>query len=379
MASQVTSSVNISSVTGTAMNCTHDADVCQFITAESVGKCISKLLKGKATGPDDLSAEHIIYAHPSLCTAICHLFKLIMSHRYVPSGFCTGTIVPLIKDKSRNLNDIDNYRPITLIPVVSKIFEHVILSLCEECLISDQLQFGFKRDSSCADAIFMLRTSVEYFNSKGSTVFLASLDIKKAFDSVNHDKLFDCLKNAGLPQVFIGLLHNWYSKIVVNVRWGSSYSIAFPVLNGTRQGSVISPTLFNVFINMFIVQLRSQGIGCVLRGMFVGCILYADDMILLCPSVKGLQAMLNVSVDVANSLALTFNASKSMCMAIGKLAKMSIEPMSLGPDSINWVDSIKYLGVSITGGSSISFSNVLVKQHFFAACNCSLYMRMLSS
>ena len=67
------------------------------------------------------------------------------------------------------------------------------------CLYSDQLQLGFKRDSSCSDALFMLRTSVEYFNSKGSTVFLASLDIRKAFDSVAHDKLFDSFKKAGKP------------------------------------------------------------------------------------------------------------------------------------------------------------------------------------
>jgi len=91
-----------------------------------------------------------------------------------------------------------NYRPITLIPVISKLFEHVILSLCEDCLLSDELQFGFKRDLSCSDAIFMLRITVEYLNSRGSTVFLASLDIKKAFDRVMHERLFEALKNAGL-------------------------------------------------------------------------------------------------------------------------------------------------------------------------------------
>ena len=345
-------------------------NVCQYITPELVDTCTVKLKKGKATGPDDLSVEHMVYAHPSLCIAICNLFKLIITHRYVPNGFCIGTIVPLVKDKSHNLNDIDNYRPITLIPVISKIFEHVILSLCEDCLLSDQLQFGFKRDSSCSDAIFVLRTSVEYFNSKGSTVFLASLDIRKAFDSVVHDKLFDSLKNAGLPQAIIDVLRNWYGKLVVNVRWGSDYSTTFSVFNGTRQGSVISPTLFNVFINLFIVQLRELGVGCVIKNMFVGCILYADDMILLCPSVKGLQSMLNLCTSVANSLSLVFNTSKSMCIAIGKLAKLLTQPMSLGTGQIDWVDSIKYLGVTITGGTKLGFNNSLVKQNFFAACNC---------
>jgi len=80
---------------------------------------------------------------------------MIVPHRYVPNGFCIGTIFPLVKDLSRNLNDVDNYRPITLIPVILKLFEHVILSLCEDCLLSDELQFWFKRDLSCSDAIVM--------------------------------------------------------------------------------------------------------------------------------------------------------------------------------------------------------------------------------
>jgi len=91
---------------------------------------------------------------------------MIVAHRYVPNGFCIGTIVVLVKDKSGNLND--NYRRIwpTLIPAISKLFEHVILSLCEDYLLSDELQFGFKRDLSCCDAIFMLRTAVGSFNSR---------------------------------------------------------------------------------------------------------------------------------------------------------------------------------------------------------------------
>jgi len=100
---------------------------------------------------------------------------------------------------------------------------------------------------------------------------------------------------------------------MVNVKWGSSYSNMFLVLNGTRQGSVISPTLFNIFINTFIIRLRSLGIGCVIQSMFIGCLQYADDMILLCPRVKGLQSVLDSSVGVANDMSLRCNSLKSAC------------------------------------------------------------------
>ena len=124
------------------LHTTQQPDLCQLVTPEFVSLCIHKLALGKACGPDELSVEHILYAHPSIVLALCVLFCMIFVHRYIPAAFGVGTIVPLVKDKSKNLNDIDNYRPITLIPAISKMFEHVLLSLCEEQLVSDDLQFG---------------------------------------------------------------------------------------------------------------------------------------------------------------------------------------------------------------------------------------------
>ena len=74
--------------------------------------------------------------------------------------------------------------------------------------------------------------------------------------------------------------------------------------------------------------------------------------------------MVNLCTNVANSLSLTFNTSKSMCLVIGKQAKLLTQPMSLGTGHIEWVDSIKYLGVTITGGAKLGFNNSLVKQNF---------------
>jgi len=102
----------------------NNVDVSQLVTVEMIQRCVSGLSKGKACGPDELSAEHLIYAHPSLIVALSRLFKLII-HRYVPDGFSLGTIIPLVKDKCCSFNDLDNYRA-TLIPIVSKVFE----SLC---------------------------------------------------------------------------------------------------------------------------------------------------------------------------------------------------------------------------------------------------------
>ena len=98
--------------------------------------------------------------------------------------------VPLIKDKTGNVNDVNNYRIITLSAVISKLFEMVVLFMCDKYLVSDPLQFGFKRNIECSDAIFTLRCTIEHFTWHGGSVYAASLDIKKAFATVHHYKLY---------------------------------------------------------------------------------------------------------------------------------------------------------------------------------------------
>src|SRR5207244_10352969 len=96
-----------------------------------------------------------------------------------PIDFGKGIIVPLLKDKLGDANDLNNYRGIALVPVISKLFEQVIMEICEPVLVTDDLQFGFKKGSGCSNALFVFSETVKYFNSKGSSVFAATLDLKK--------------------------------------------------------------------------------------------------------------------------------------------------------------------------------------------------------
>ena len=84
----------------------------------------------------------------------------------MPNDFGKGIVIPLLKDKLGNINDL-SYRGITLIPVISKLLELVILEICEPCLRTDDLQFGFKKGLGYANAIFVLYETVKYFTSKG--------------------------------------------------------------------------------------------------------------------------------------------------------------------------------------------------------------------
>lgn len=340
-----------------------------LITVEVIEKCMHKLHSGKACGPDELSAESLLFAHPALLMHLKQLFKLIIIHGVVPDSFGIGIAVPLIKDKAGNMNNVDNYRAITLSPVIAKLFETVLLFICEDSLVSDSLQFGFKKGISCSDAIFTLKSSIEYFVDRGSSVFIASLDISKAFDRVNHYKLYKSLLSAGVPLIIVDILSNWYSKTLCAVRWNNCLSALFPVCSGVRQGSCLSPAIFNVFMNLFIVHLRQLNVGCQVCSIYLGCLLYADDLILISPSVTGLQSMLDTCWDTAANLRLEFNVGKCHCIVIGKFCNALITPMMLGGNEIDWCNSIKYLGVYLLNSRSIKFDINPTKRLFYAACN----------
>jgi hypothetical protein len=150
-----------------------------FFSVEQISRCMHNLKLGKASGPDELSAEHLLHSHPSLVIHLCLLFRGIATHGYVPKDFGAGIIIPLLKDKLGDVNNVGNYRGITLIPIISKLFELVLLEICRPYLKTDDLQLGFKRNLGCDNAIFLLTETAEFFNSRGSSVFVATLDLKK--------------------------------------------------------------------------------------------------------------------------------------------------------------------------------------------------------
>jgi hypothetical protein len=236
-------------------------------------------------------------------------------------------------------------------------------------LCTEETQFGFKTGVGCNNAIFAMRTTIDYYVSRGSTVFTAALDISKAYDSVNHFKLFASLIKAGVPRWLVDVLVNWYNKLYVSVRWNECVSGYFKVGSGVRQGSPLSPALFNVFVNVFITCTKDTGQGCYMNRAWLGCIMYADDIILLSASLRGLQESLLCCTNVTKDLRLKFNCDKSCCIAFGPQARSQLQQLCLGSGLLQWCTNVKYLGINFCHGAKIKCDIDVVTRKFYAASN----------
>ena len=137
----------------------------------------------------------------------------------------------------------------------------------------------------------VLKNVVSRYINRGSSVLGCFLDASKAFDLVNHEVLFQKLLDRGLPISVVRLLSSWYCDQQMSVRWEHSLSDSFHVSNGVRQGSVLSPVLFSVYLDGLLDRLGESSVGCYWSGNFAGALCYADDIVLLAPSASALRSM----------------------------------------------------------------------------------------
>ena len=324
---------------------------------------------GKAAGIDRIEAEHLKFAHPLVCVKLCELFNMMLECGKVPQLFGSGLIIPVPKDKSGDLCSSKNYKGITLSPVISKLFEMCLLDMYGDYLCSDSLQFGFKKKVSCNHALYVMRKTTEYFVSRGSTVNICSLDVHKAFDKVNHFGLFIKLMDRDVPKSFLQILINWYGLCSGIVKWTASISQLFYVRCGVRQGGVLSPVLFAIYVNDLIRKLVQSNSGCCIGGVNVCCLFYADDIVLLSGSIAKLQSMLNICSTEMAFLDLKFNLGKCHLLRVGKQYQNVCGKLTIDGTAIGNVDSLLYLGITILAGKQWRIDLTTRRRKFFCSVN----------
>ena len=156
---------------------------------------------------------------------------------------------------------------------------------------------------------YFAKEVIAHYTSCSIPVRCVSLDSSKAFDKIHYGKLFKLLLDRDVPPHVIWVLLNMYTDQQIRVLWNGEYSKCFSVKNGVKQGAIVSPTLFCVYLDVLLTELKKAGLGCFIGTGFAAALAYADDIILMAPSARAMRGMLAICDKFAKEYRVTFKNS----------------------------------------------------------------------
>ena len=321
-----------------------------IIRPDEVCYTVEKLTINKACGLDQITVEHLKHACGRIPVLLAMCFTGLLMHGILPDSMLSVLLVPVIKVKTGKISSIENYRPIALASILSKVLEIIILDRLSEYVETTDNQFGFKSKLGTDHCIYALKEVVSKYRRQNSTMFMCFLDASKAFDRINHGKLFVKLQERGVPPYLIRILQFWYTQQTMQIRWGSSLSAPFQVTNGVRQGGILSPVFFNVYMDDLSKKLKECKTGCMVGESLINHLIYADDFVIMSPYSAGLQQLLKVCSSYGVQYDIKFNPKKSVIMiAKTKEDQNQKFPLFLLSDrTLEVVKKVRYLGHIIT-------------------------------
>lgn len=321
---------------------------------------ITSLKSGTSVGWDGISSNVLIQNKETLTPVITYLVNLSLRTGCFPTALKHAIIVPIHKNGDKGV--VGNYRPISILTSLSKIFEKVINKRIIEYLELNHLlssnQYGFRRGKSTSEAVLKLTDFVtKNLDSKKKTLAIF-LDLAKAFDSVSIPKLLDKLEHLGIRGIQHKLITNYMSGRTQSVKVSDHVSDPLPVNYGVPQGSILGPTLFLAYINDL----------CELSMRQCSILTYADDTAIMVEgdsweetyvlaqsafdTVSSWLRSNLLSLNIAKTKYITFGIRAALhneCFSIigHKSASCAISPSSCCCAVLEKVNSIKYLGIVI--------------------------------
>ena len=333
-----------------------------------VSCAVTKLKHNKSDGRLGHSTDHIIYGTNKLCLYLSLLFTGMLRHGYIPNSMLISTMVPIPKNKKKSLNNSENYRAISLSSILGKLLDLIILSKNSSVFNTSDYQFGFKKDHSTSLCTFVVNEVIQYYLNNSSDVFVMFLDASKAFDRVQYVKLFGLLRKKGLCPVLIKLLLFLYTKQMLCVKWGNCISDYCTVSNGVKQGGVLSPILFTVYFDELFEKLKLCGTGCFVGNKYMGSFGYADDCVLLSPTVSSLRHQLEVCDRFSTEFNVLFNPDKYQLLHCSNHPKQHLG-IEYNGCFIKTCKSAMHLGNVLTSGNVTNASIDMSCANFCVAVN----------
>ncbi|CAC5356193.1 unnamed protein product [Mytilus coruscus] len=308
--------------------CKQSSNEPQF-SFQNICDAIQQLHSGKATDELGLAAEHFKNSPTTVTHFLTNCFNNIFNNHHIPDIFKSGIVTPVLK-KGKNPMLMDNYRGIAVTPVISKLFECTILPRLTVNFNQSPLQFGFTKGLSMLMASLIIteaRAEVKLVTME--PLFLITVDSQKAFDVVDHIILLDALYDHTQNHPLWSIVKNLYSGLVSRVKWKGTISDSFNIHQGVRQGGILSPFLYKVYVNNLLEDLKSHNLGLKIGTNYVGCPTCADDIAFLSSSHQELQCMLSVATHHARQSRVTINPTKTKAVILNK-------PKNINRSDLNW-------------------------------------------
>lgn len=340
-------------------------------------RAISELKNNKSPGPDGVPAE--IYKHGGylLKRRLYELITEIWTTEIIPQTLKDANIVTIFKKKGDKAI-CGNSRGISLLAVAGKILAKIMLSRLITQIAENSLpesQCGFRKDRSTTDMIFSLRQLQEKSREQNKDLFIAFIDLTKAFDTVNRSLLWSLLEKSGVPPKFLNILKQFHDGMQARVQTCNLLSDPFEVRVGVKQGCVLAPVLFNIFLMALTnlshaaldrnagvtIQYRLDGSLFNLRRLQARTkvfttqiteLQYADDCAIVAHDPDSLQTALDVFSATYSAMGLKVNTMKTEILTQCRIAPQIPFHFHINEEPIKVVEHFNYLGSLLSSDCS---------------------------
>ena len=333
------------------------------VTMKTVKRAIDSLENGVSPGIDDVTSECLKQAPLELLQLLTKTLSAMWAKGHTPPSWQYAMTKLLHKGAERT--KIKNYRPITILTTLLKVWEKVIereiRSTVDEGGKLSSLQIGTKRGSTQEMALLATNILLEHSRQSHSHVYLAHLDLSKAYNRVRRGILWEDMKKLGVPASAIKAAQSTYSHYKERIHIGNTYSRWYTPRNGLRQGSVLSPILFIVYVNDILCELEATQTGVGGKPYRTPALMYVDDLQLLAASLTELEIQIQIVTNAALRKGLVLAKSKTKLLSNKKPSTLTREILySNLPMTTETPATSVYLGVvvnprSSTGGDHITY------------------------